>query len=124
MFSRFSGPSKSKAFQGGRLAARTRLGLSTRCKFFATSSNLKPRSVGLNGVSAFILGSLFTAGTGFYFLKDQLYKTTLELEYGSARDFQTAIQELQAIFPAERVSTDDADLHDHGFSLNDYHPGA
>ena len=44
--------------------------------------------------------------------------------YGNPTDFQTAIHELQEAFPADdRVTTDPDDLHDHGFSLNDYHPG-
>ncbi|KAF7794752.1 hypothetical protein EIP86_005890 [Pleurotus ostreatoroseus] len=44
--------------------------------------------------------------------------------YGSPADFQRAIEELRAAFPAEHaVSTDAEDLHVHGFSDNDYHPG-
>lgn len=45
--------------------------------------------------------------------------------YGTPADFQKAIGELQAAFPAEGVvSTDPDDLEVHGFSDNDYHPGA
>lgn len=44
--------------------------------------------------------------------------------YGNPTDFQSAIHELQEAFPEEdRVTTDPDDLHDHGFSVNDYHPG-
>lgn len=45
--------------------------------------------------------------------------------YGTPADFQKAISELQAAFPAEGVvSTDPDDLEVHGFSDNDYHPGS
>jgi len=45
--------------------------------------------------------------------------------YGNPTDFQSAIHELQEAFPEEdRVTTDPDDLHDHGFSVNDYHPGS
>lgn len=44
--------------------------------------------------------------------------------YGNVTDFQSAIHELQEAFPEEdRVTADPEDLHDHGFSVNDYHPG-
>ena len=44
--------------------------------------------------------------------------------YGNLVDFQAAIHDLQEAFPDEdRVTTDPDDLHDHGFSVNDYHPG-
>ncbi|KAL4924879.1 uncharacterized protein BDV17DRAFT_294972 [Aspergillus undulatus] len=37
-------------------------------------------------------------------------------QYGSAKDFEKAIAELQARFGADTVSTDEDDLHQHGFS--------
>lgn len=47
-----------------------------------------------------------------------------EPSYGTPEDFKTAIAELEATFPSEEyVSTDPGDLHIHGFSTNDYHPG-
>lgn len=46
-------------------------------------------------------------------------------KYGSPEDFQRAIQELRDSFPdKDAVSTDPDDLHTHGYSENDYHPGA
>ena len=45
--------------------------------------------------------------------------------YGTRTDFQAAIDELKVTFPKDgAVSTDQEDLETHGFSENDYHPGA
>jgi D-lactate dehydrogenase (cytochrome) len=45
-------------------------------------------------------------------------------KFGSPQDFHKAIEELRKAFPAEdTVTTDPEDLHDHGFSVNDYLPG-
>jgi D-lactate dehydrogenase (cytochrome) len=45
--------------------------------------------------------------------------------YGTPEDFQSAIKDLRVAFPAgDAVSTDLDDLHMHGFSENDHHPGA
>ena len=44
--------------------------------------------------------------------------------FGSLKDFDAAISELKETFPDEdKVTTDAEDLHDHGFSVNDYLPG-
>ncbi|KAI0933110.1 hypothetical protein AcV7_004679 [Taiwanofungus camphoratus] len=52
-------------------------------------------------------------------------RSGLNEQYGSPDDFQRAIKELRETFPAEdAVSTDPEDLHVHGFSENDYHPGS
>ena len=48
----------------------------------------------------------------------------LNNKYGSPEDFQRAIQELRDSFAnKDAVSTDPDDLHTHGYSENDYHPG-
>ncbi|KAG6900076.1 hypothetical protein C0993_003426 [Termitomyces sp. T159_Od127] len=45
--------------------------------------------------------------------------------YGTAKDFEQAIQELKEAFSdADAVSTDPEDLRIHGFSDYDYRPGA
>jgi len=45
-------------------------------------------------------------------------------KFGSPEDVEKAIQELRTALVAEaRVSTDPGDLHIHGFSPNDHHPG-
>lgn len=50
---------------------------------------------------------------------------TSKPQYGSPEDFAKAIEELKETFPDEgAVSTDPEDVYHHGFSLNDYHPGA
>ncbi|KAJ3744008.1 FAD-linked oxidase-like protein [Lentinula detonsa] len=51
-------------------------------------------------------------------------KTVTKPRYGSAEDFQKAIEELKRTFPDEdTVSTNPEDVYNHGFSVNDYHPG-
>lgn len=45
-------------------------------------------------------------------------------QFGSPQDIRKAIEELHTTFKStEKVSTDPDDLHDHGFSANDHHPG-
>ena len=54
-----------------------------------------------------------------------LSESGLNDKYGSPEDFQRAIQELLDTFASQdAVSTDPDDLHLHGYSDNDYHPGA
>lgn len=56
--------------------------------------------------------------------KIQSKDSSKEPTYGTPEDFDSAIRELRATFPSgEYVSTDPDDLHTHGFSENDYHPG-
>lgn len=51
--------------------------------------------------------------------------SALNDKYGSPEDFQRAIRELRDSFDdKDAVSTDPDDLHTHGHSENDYHPGA
>ncbi|PFH45972.1 hypothetical protein AMATHDRAFT_70823 [Amanita thiersii Skay4041] len=44
--------------------------------------------------------------------------------FGSPTDFNKCIEELRGLFPGDATSTDPDDLEAHGFSENDYHPGA
>ena len=45
-------------------------------------------------------------------------------QYGSAKDFREAIEELRATFPEPGAVSDDPEvLEPYGFSGNDYHPG-
>lgn len=45
--------------------------------------------------------------------------------YGSVEDFQKAIEELKATFPAPGMVSDDPEvLVPYGFSENDHHPGS
>ncbi|EPS98544.1 hypothetical protein FOMPIDRAFT_129619 [Fomitopsis schrenkii] len=51
--------------------------------------------------------------------------SALNDKYGSPEDFQRAIRELRDSFDdKDAVSTDPDDLHTHGHSENDYHPGS
>ncbi|KAJ8482850.1 hypothetical protein ONZ45_g14801 [Pleurotus djamor] len=50
---------------------------------------------------------------------------TFNPQYGTPKDFESAIRELREVLPKEgMVSRDEEDLERHGFSLYDYHPGA
>ena len=44
-------------------------------------------------------------------------------QYGTPEDFKMAIATLEALFDDSAISTDPDVLYDHGFSINDYHPG-
>ena len=45
-------------------------------------------------------------------------------QYGTAKDFRDAIEELKATFPEPGAVSDDPEvLKPYGFSENDYHPG-
>ncbi|KAF9464057.1 FAD-linked oxidase-like protein [Collybia nuda] len=47
-----------------------------------------------------------------------------EPQFGTREDFKKGIEELRQAFSSQdAVSTDPEDLHDHGFSIYDYHPG-
>ncbi|KAF9224911.1 FAD-binding domain-containing protein [Gyrodon lividus] len=90
-----------------------------------------------------ILGALTCTLTGYFLGSPSSPIATLTLgrkqaspddddepTYGSSQDFQNAIQELRVTLGRECddtgdvVSTDPGDLRLHGFSENDYHPGA
>ncbi|KAF8625917.1 hypothetical protein AX17_006643 [Amanita inopinata Kibby_2008] len=45
-------------------------------------------------------------------------------KFGTPKDFEKGIEELKRLFPSHATSTDPEDLTTHGFSDNDYHPGA
>ena len=133
MFSRLSvvlrpKPGYGKAFgrANGRPQAPVCSRTASKCRSLSNSTSSSTKSdttKGCSGACAFTLVSLFTAGTTYFLLRDKRDPTVLIPKYGSAKDFQDGIQTLHYLFPEERVSTEDADLHDHGFSLNDYHPG-
>lgn len=57
-------------------------------------------------------------------LRPQAHESSTHSSFGSENDFSSAIEELRRTFASEdSVSTDPDDLHRHGFSTNDYHPG-
>lgn len=75
---------------------------------------------------ALLLTSLTTGLVGFTVAKSlpSLGNESESTQFGSSQDFKKAIQELQSTFPAnDKVSVDPDDLHVHGFSANDHHPG-
>ncbi|KAJ4480161.1 FAD-binding domain-containing protein [Lentinula aciculospora] len=81
--------------------------------------------------TSFVIGSALIGGLLGYTLASWAQSSPLtpsssptKLQYGSAEDFDKAIEELKRIFSAEdTVSTDPEDVYNHGFSVNDYHPG-
>jgi len=68
----------------------------------------------------------FNIGLGGYWLASQVNSSTdrTSPQYGTAQDFERAIAELKATLGEAKVSTDAGDLHGHGFSAFDHHPGA
>ncbi|KDQ13157.1 hypothetical protein BOTBODRAFT_111787 [Botryobasidium botryosum FD-172 SS1] len=71
----------------------------------------------LGGITSYSIGSLARASP-------TISSGSRTPTFGTPADFQRAITELRAIFPASRISTNPDVLHAHGFSLNTYHPGA
>lgn len=74
----------------------------------------------------------FLVATNYDTLKSTFFSTDSDSDeyftnpkFGSPEDFKRAIAELRAAFSDEddAVTTDPHDLHDHGFSVNDYLPG-
>jgi D-lactate dehydrogenase (cytochrome) len=86
------------------------------------------------GKAALLLGASVGSGIlGYVLAQNQVYEgrnTTPHPvpdspAFGSPLEFQKAISELKAAFAdASAVSTDPDDLRIHGFSENDYYPGA
>ena len=79
---------------------------------------------------ALLLTSLAAGLVGFTIAKSSLPShgslshESESIQFGSSDDFKKAIQELQSTFPAnDKVSIDPDDLHTHGFSPSDHHPG-
>ncbi|KAH8114410.1 FAD-linked oxidase-like protein [Phellopilus nigrolimitatus] len=93
-------PNKPRTYSTGRISAQSATG--------------KP--LGSGHLWSFLLGSLGTLGLTYYYLGPHRSSSGIakKVKYGSANDFQTA----------GRVTTEPEDLYDHGFSENDYHPGA
>ncbi|KAF7978658.1 hypothetical protein HWV62_45178 [Athelia sp. TMB] len=82
-------------------------------------------------LKAFLLGLAipsFGWAVNNYLAKSSKNRSSSELkhtQYGSAQDFKQAIAELQSTFATHDgvVSVDPDVLHQHGFSVNDYHDG-
>lgn len=98
-----------------------------RSRYISSANSNSPTTPTLLPILSFLLGSLATAGLGFYYLESRNAFTShfnragkdpvTEPNLGSAYDFQNAIRQLQLAFPEEdRVTTAPEDLYDHGFS--------
>ena len=44
-------------------------------------------------------------------------------QYGTPEEFKMAIAALESLFDDSAISTNPDVLYDHGFSIDDYHPG-
>ncbi|PCH37975.1 hypothetical protein WOLCODRAFT_135969 [Wolfiporia cocos MD-104 SS10] len=96
-----------------------------------SGSRPPPRKPVSSSSIIFLIASTL-GGLGGYYLANGYAKkpetrpslTGLNDQYGSPAVFQRAILELRETFPEEIVSTDPDDLHVHGYSENDYHPGS
>ncbi|KAF8824809.1 hypothetical protein HHX47_DHR7000628 [Lentinula edodes] len=101
----------------------------------STTSSNSTSSFTTRTTTFFVLGSALVGGLLGFTLADRA-RTSLPSHsliptgsatkptYGSPEDFGKAIEELKRTFPGEDiVSTDPEDVYNHGFSVNDYHPG-
>lgn len=86
---------------------------------------------GYSGVS-FLVGSIASGIIGYSYAQTKQAPTRNPIEpetaqgpqFGSPENFKKGIEDLRRAFPSENtVSTDPEDLHHHGFSIYDYHPG-
>jgi len=113
-----------------RFAAKAR-----SCRYSSQSSTGQGASGGRSALSSYYLWvglCAFAGGTAvgaawplFRDREQPASASGLNDKYGSPEDFQRAIQELRDTFPdQDTVSTDPDDLHVHGYSENDYHPGS
>ncbi len=71
--------------------------------------------------TALVFGCVLGSALSYSLLSPSPPRVQFNSAYGSPRDFQRAIQDLHRVL---RVSTDEDDLHVHGFSDNDHHIGA
>lgn len=86
---------------------------------------------GYSGV-AFLVASITSGIIGYSYAQTKQARAHTPIEpetvqgpqFGSPEDFKKGIDDLRQAFPSENtVSTDPEDLHHHGFSIYDYHPG-
>lgn len=99
----------------------------------STAGQSAPASTGASSATRYLLlaaASGFIGGAAVALTVNRGSETIvhspsrLNDKYGSPEDFRRAIQELRDTFAqADAVSTDPDDLHVHGYSENDYHPG-
>ena len=94
-------------------------------QFSSPGSPLVSQTRSTQHSSRVLLFTSLTTGLVGFTLAKSLHRDSPESpQFGSSDDFKKAIQELQSTFPAsDKVSVNPDDLHVHGFSLNDYHPG-
>lgn len=80
------------------------------------------------GRAALLMTASIASGALGYFVAQQNDNSSVldsvdSPKFGSPNDFKKAIDALKDTFDQDTVSTDPDDLHVHGFSANDYHPG-
>ncbi|EGN93922.1 hypothetical protein SERLA73DRAFT_144955 [Serpula lacrymans var. lacrymans S7.3] len=118
----------------------TRLPHAQQCQYLIRSrtpvavrqASSSAASRGVGGWSTLALASIGSGIVGYAIatrldLRSSFSRTLgdSDPQYGSPKDFEKAIEELRLSFDSEDVvSTDAEDLRIHGFSENDYHPGA
>jgi hypothetical protein len=79
----------------------------------------------LSATSGYLLATYESQKAGSTRETEEACASSLENpQYGTAKDFREAIEELKEIFPKPGAVSDEPDvLGPYGFSENDYHPG-
>ncbi|KAJ3827253.1 FAD-linked oxidase-like protein [Lentinula raphanica] len=95
-------------------------------RHLTTNAARKPSS--LRTLALLSAASLISGFAGYFLAnKPRAHEDTpMKPRYGSQEDYAQAINELKKAFAGDEdaVSTNSDDLYSHGFSVNDYHPGA
>jgi hypothetical protein len=96
-------------------------------QFPVRNSSTKAASRPFNSIILVFASSIVSGLSGYYISQTRpsiLTFGTVEPRYGTARDFEKAINELRVEFGEGGVSTDPDILGPYGYSANDYHPGS
>ncbi|TCD60929.1 hypothetical protein EIP91_009282 [Steccherinum ochraceum] len=110
-------------------------------RYSSSNTPPPPSPQASSSLLAVAIGSIVSACLGYGFASSRSSQSVDELtllstipansdsglneHYGSPADFKRAIEELKSTFPEEDiVTTDEDELHVHGNSVNDYHPGS
>lgn len=126
-----SSTSRSGASRVIQIAQRSSLPL-PRAHGYATqapeAAARPPKKFRLSGHAlSFLLGSagtLVLGGVAYHYYSSYVQARSDKPKLGGALDFQRAVRVLCVEFPEEgKVTNEPEDLYDHGFTVNDYHPG-
>jgi D-lactate dehydrogenase (cytochrome) len=101
--------------------------VSRKCLQFSVR-NSSTQAAGRSFNSILVFASSIVSGLGGYYISQTWPSIStfgsVEPRYGTAKDFNKAINELRVEFGEDGISTDPDILDPYGYSMNDYHPGS